>query len=191
MRGSRTSALALGAALIVAGCGTDSTAARRAMDKVEAPPAGWVSGGPRISTFDSEVDLDDGIWVIGDYNQDGKTDDDPSYLASWELVVKPGTEQQRCEEAIAWLRKTGEMLPGKNADPEEARHPDAAFAVRRCVRVLKPLPEDSSSIDSGAGGWPGTEQNGYLFYAELAAAISGPTMSLSVTVTAAPKSNFS
>jgi hypothetical protein len=190
MRGSQTSALVLLAALLLAGCGTDSDAARRVVEKIEAPAAGWVSGGPRTSVFEGDVDLKHGIWVIGDYDQDGETDDDPAYLASWEVVVEPGTEQQRCEEAAAWLRKTGEMLPGKNADPG-AERPNADTLITKCVRLLKPMPEGSGSSDTGAGGWPGTEKHGYGFFAQLAQATNGSKLSLSVTAEAAPQENFS
>jgi hypothetical protein len=189
MRGSRSTILVvLLLALGVAGCSADSGAARQVVERIKAPAADWSPGGPRIEAYGDGIEEHDGIWVADDPDGDGKTDDDPTYLVSWQVVVKPGTEQQRCGEAAAWLGKAGERLPGQKVDAAATTpNPDALSAA--CLAVLKPMAEGSTS-DSGYGTWPPTEKNGYRFSAGLAARISGSQLSLSVSVEAGPSSRY-
>jgi hypothetical protein len=116
----------------------DEQLARATMAEVEAPGPEW-----------------DAVREIAD-----QPDERAQYVVSWHLRVKPGEDEAACDQVVAWLTATAEVLPGERASDDD-REPDEARARKQCLRAL-----DTKQGTAGSNSfapWPMTEDGGYYF----------------------------
>jgi hypothetical protein len=177
-------ALVLGATLT--GCGADADGARTSAEKVTAPAADWTPGGQGIDRFGEDASRAGKIWIVHD-GSNGDSSGTPTYEVGWEVVVKPGFEGNRCEQAARWLQKTGQGFTGTKVDDQsKAKLTDIVVA---CINALKPQ-ADGANATTGFASWPALENDGYRSSAALGADVTGSVMKIYATVEVGPTDRY-